>query len=207
MKPGWITTEESLSQPWVTHLCMLWEFKQFFFSLLTTVHSATQVYLSRIISPAHGVFGALVIRSSPVEMELLEPVCARDWSIGQSCKKKHKHWARLMPQSRSISPRRSKSDGSDTINCTLTWWATTSLAFFTEVLRVPAVLQDRLRWRITINVQVLLTSTLQCYVMHLFAVCQVFETVADNPTYCSIPTHTAFPKQGLSGSLCVHSLH
>lgn len=34
----------------------------------------------------------------------------------------------------------------------------------------------------------------------------IFETVADNLTYCSIPTHIAFPKQRFSPSVSVHSL-
>lgn len=43
-------------------------------------------YLSRILGPGHGVFRAPVIRSSPVEMKLLEPVDARDRSVSQSCR-------------------------------------------------------------------------------------------------------------------------
>lgn len=43
-------------------------------------------YLSRILGPGHGMFGALVIRSSPVEMKLLEPVDPRDGPVSQSCR-------------------------------------------------------------------------------------------------------------------------
>lgn len=43
-------------------------------------------YLRRILGPGHGVFRAPVIRGSPVEMKLLEPVDARDRSVSQSCR-------------------------------------------------------------------------------------------------------------------------
>lgn len=45
-----------------------------------------KVYLSRIHGPSHCVFRALVIRSSPMEMKLFEPVGACDGSICQSCR-------------------------------------------------------------------------------------------------------------------------
>lgn len=51
--------------------------------------STSKVYLSCIVDSAHSVFRAPFIILSPVEMELLEPVGARDGSICQSWKNKH----------------------------------------------------------------------------------------------------------------------
>lgn len=51
--------------------------------------STSKVYLSRILDSVNSVFGAAAILTSPVKMELLEPVGACDGSICQSCKKKN----------------------------------------------------------------------------------------------------------------------
>lgn len=196
---------------WITNFCILFQNLNHFFALLTTLKSTSQVYLSRILVSAHSVFRALAILTSPVEMELLEPVGARDGSICQSCKNTSliKHWTWLTLHQHLILHQRCKGDGREMIEAQWLeeeWplWQKDTVTV-TETALVPVV-QDQLRWKILINVQVLLTSTLHCYIMHLFAVCQVFETVADNPTYFSIATHIAFPKQRFSPSLSVHSL-
>lgn len=72
---------------WMQFMQFIFFVALFFF--FTKLKYTSNVYLSRILDSAHSVFRAPVIRSSPVEMELLEPVCARDGSICQSCKSKN----------------------------------------------------------------------------------------------------------------------
>lgn len=51
----------------------------------TTWACWVSLYLGGILGPGHSVFRAPVIRRSPVEMKLFEPVDAGDRSVSQSC--------------------------------------------------------------------------------------------------------------------------
>lgn len=194
---GWLAASPKLE--YLVFQCTKWSWKQrecvyhflnkymrsnlFFFT--------SNVYLSRKLGSVHSVLRAPVIVSSPVEMELLEPVGARDGSICQSCKNKPHlrlnivlNWCCIET---FIWQRCCKTDDSEMIKAgwqeSWTFNQTDAVTVSSCCARsVQTADYNQCRGIVDIN------STL----LHncLFAICQLFQMLEDNPIYCSIYTHT-----------------